>query len=235
MRTLFAIAALLLLAGAAPAATPKPVAAPKAAAQRDWSQVVTLTPDGNFRLGNPQAPVKLVEYLSFTCPHCAAFSVESKAVLKGQYVRSGSTSVEFRPVVRDLVDLGATMLARCAGTEGFVAAAERLFARQGDWLGLAIAFLERDAHRYALLEPTAQVRAAAQIGGLIGLFQELGLPQARIDACLADNAALERALKAGDAAQPKTNGTPTFYINGEMQGPAEWRDLQPILRAKGAR
>src|SRR3546814_11296312 len=84
-------------------------------------------------MGNPAAPVKLIEYLSYTCPHCAAFSAESAAVLRGRMVKSGKVSLELRNAVRDKLDLAAAALARCAGTQGFFAASDALFARQPDW------------------------------------------------------------------------------------------------------
>src|SRR3546814_19557489 len=84
-------------------------------------------------MGNPAAPVKLIEYLSYTCPHCAAFSAESAAVLRGRMVKSGKVSLELRNAVRDKLDLAAAALARCAGTQGFFAAYDALFARQRDW------------------------------------------------------------------------------------------------------
>jgi protein-disulfide isomerase len=63
---------LTALAGIALAALPAADGAAqkgKAAAQRDWTQTVARTPEGGFRMGNPNAPVKLIEYLSFACPH----------------------------------------------------------------------------------------------------------------------------------------------------------------------
>ena len=86
MKSLFmAGAAALVLpsppAAAAAATTPgsrraaaRPVAN-VAAPNGDWTQTVAATERG-FRMGNPNAPVKLVEYASITCPHCAEFSAE---------------------------------------------------------------------------------------------------------------------------------------------------------------
>src|SRR3546814_20493978 len=123
MTRLLALIGVVMLAGAA---APAPQAG-------DWTRTVTQTAAGSFVMGNPAAPVKLIEYLSYTCPHCAAFSAESAAVLRGRMVKSGKVSLELRNAVRDKLDLAAAALARCAGTQGFFAASDALFARQRAW------------------------------------------------------------------------------------------------------
>ena len=194
-----------------------------------------MTPAGNAVLGNPQARVKVIEYLSFTCSHCAEFSVKSSAVLKDELIRSGSTSIEFRPIARDLLDLGATLLVRCAGGRGFVDAAEEIFARQNEWLGLGLGFLERDAKRFALDTPLEQVRAGAQASGLIDLMRARGLPAARINACFADKTIIARMLANGALASKVIKGTPSIVINGVPTDAFTWETVEPLLRAKGAR
>ncbi|MBX9730054.1 MAG: DsbA family protein [Sphingomonas sp.] len=204
-------------------------------AQRDWTKVATNTPAGNVILGNPRARVKVIEYLSFTCSHCAAFSVESGPVLKEQFIRSGSVSIEYRPIGRDLPDLGATILARCAGGLGFANAAEEIFARQPEWLSLAMGFMERDAKRFVLDTPLGQIRAATQASGLIDLMLARGLSRERIDACFADKKLLGSILANGDAARKVITGTPAIVINGTMVKELTWAGVEPLLRAGGAR
>jgi len=237
---LFAALAAIVFAGPAAAAPPakalpKAAAKPAVAVARDWTTVATATPQGNVILGNPQARVKVIEYLSFTCPHCAAFSIESNAVLKGEMIRSGSTSIEYRPIGRDLIDLGATLLVRCAGPRGFVGGAEEIFARQDDWLPIASGFMERDAKRFVLDTPLNQIRAGAQTAGLIDLMRARGLSDARIDACFADKAALNQMLANGEAARKVIKGTPSFVINGQKTDAFAWAKVEPLLRAAGAR
>jgi protein-disulfide isomerase len=74
--------------------------------------------------------VKLVEYVSYTCPHCAAFINSSGAVLKGQMVRSGSTSIELRHYIFNRIDLAAALIARCGGAAKFAGLTDTLFAQQ---------------------------------------------------------------------------------------------------------
>ena len=214
------------------AATPA-VKAP--GALRDWTKVATDTPAGNVVLGNPRARVKVIEYLSFTCSHCAAFSVESGPVLKEQFIRSGSLSIEYRPIGRDFPDLGATILARCAGGLGFANAADEIFARQPEWLSLAMGFMERDAKRFVLDTPLGQIRAGAQANGLIDLMVARGLSRQRIDACFANEKLLASILANGEAARKVIKGTPAIVINGTMVKEFTWAGVEPLLRAGGAR
>lgn len=237
-------ASLVAAASASPPAPPprKSSVAPAAtagtgrgAATRDWTRVATTTAAGDVILGNPQARVKVIEYLSFTCSHCAEFSIESAAELKGQLIRSGSTSIEYRPIGRDLIDLGATLLVRCAGGLAFAGAAEEIFERQREWLPLAMGYLERDAKRFALSTPLEQVRAGAQVSGLVDLMRARGLSSQRIDACFADEATLDKILANGQAAQAVIKGTPSIVINGKPVDAFTWNTVEPLLRAAGAR
>ena len=78
-----------------------------------WNSVVVLGADGSHVVGNPQAKVQLAEYISYTCPHCAKFTVEAEGALQIAYVTSGRVSVEIRHMLRDPIDLTAAMLTNC--------------------------------------------------------------------------------------------------------------------------
>jgi protein-disulfide isomerase len=129
---------LLLLAacgeksGDTPTAT-GPVVAVKAPAGTEWVTTVVETPDGGMRMGNPNAPIKVVEYGSLSCSHCAEFSEKSAEPLKANYISTGKVSYEFRNYVRDPMDLAATLLARCGGPGPFFPLAEQMFADQHNW------------------------------------------------------------------------------------------------------
>ncbi|MFL6763858.1 MAG: thioredoxin domain-containing protein, partial [Sphingomicrobium sp.] len=81
---------LLSLIGSAPVQARKP------AVRVDWTRAVAATPEGGFRMGNPAAPVKLVEYGSLACPHCRHFEATGYKPLIQNYVRTGRVSYEFR-------------------------------------------------------------------------------------------------------------------------------------------
>ena len=90
--------ALALIAGAALAAT-KPTPAKPAQIKttaRNWNAAMVLTPQGSHLLGNPAAKIKLTQFISYTCPHCAHFEEQADAPLKLLFVANGKGSIEVR-------------------------------------------------------------------------------------------------------------------------------------------
>ena len=79
----------------------------------DWDTVVAET-DLGHRVGNPDAKVKLVEFFSYTCPHCAEFAQQGEGAIKLGYVIPGTINVEYRHLIRDPVDLTVGMLVNCS-------------------------------------------------------------------------------------------------------------------------
>lgn len=205
-----------------------------ARAAPDWTTVATKAASGAFVIGNPKAKVKLVEYLSYTCPHCAAFSVESSATLKGRFVKSGSTSIEVRNAVRDRVDLAAAQLARCAGPAGFSGATEAIFAQQQDWLPRAFDYDQINAARLAGYPIGAQLKKIATGAGLDALMRGRGMSDAAFAACFADEAGIAAIATLSDASWKAVHGTPSFVLNGKPYEYKSWPDLETALRAAGA-
>jgi protein-disulfide isomerase len=221
MRLLLALTSVVLLT----AATPK----------RDWNAVATKTPAGAYVIGNPAARVKLVEYASYTCSHCAAFSGASDTVLRKQMIASGSTSLELRHFIRDKLDLAAAILARCTGPKGFAATTAAIFAAQPTWLQRGIDFQQANGARIGLYPTQAQLRANADGAGLTALVKARGLSEAAIGACFADQAEIDRIVALTSNAPAEIDSTPTFYVNGKRVPHAAWAQLEPALRAAGAR
>lgn len=236
---LVAIIVIGLLVAAAPAAKkPGPPVARAATPTAppvpgDWNSYVRVSPIGTYIVGNPAAKVKIVEHLSYTCSHCAAFSVDSGPVLRGQMIKSGQVVIEYRPAVRDQIDLVATMLLRCIGPRRFAAASEALFAKQDDWLPIAYGFLQNDAARYALQPPLKQMKITAQLSGLSDFMQGQGMAAEEIDACFTRLPVLRQSVAVGDASHKIIDGTPTFFVDGKKLAAIEWSKLEPLLRAKG--
>lgn len=220
MRTLLALLALTVLA-AAPA--------------QDWRQSVTRTPTGTHLIGNPAARVKLVEYASYTCPHCAEFAEQSAPVLKDRMVRDGSVSLEYRHLIRDALDLAAAVLARCGGPRQFAATSDAIFAAQPQWLERGYEYQQANGRRIAMYPRLGQLRALADGAGLTALVQARGLTPAATDACFADAGEVDRILKITAATPPGVDSTPSFFVNGKLVPHVDWAGLQPVLRAAGAR
>lgn len=219
MRLLPALLALPLLLAAAPA--------------RDWSATVTPTRAGAWVIGNPAARVKLVEWGSYTCSHCADFAAESRAALEGRMIRSGSTSLTVRHLIRDPLDFVAVVVARCGGPRGFVRRHHAIFDGQSSWMQRGSAYLQANGDALDALAKPVAYRRIADGAGLTAIGRASGLTAPQVAACFAP-AALAATSKLGDAPADVTS-TPTFYVNGALVSNVGWAGLQPALIAAGAR
>jgi protein-disulfide isomerase len=195
---------------------------------------VVATPEGGFRMGNPAAPIKLIEYGSLTCPHCAAFSKEGTPQLVARYVRTGKVSYEFRNFILNGIDVTASLLARCAGPRAFFPMAETLYATQPQWVGRISGLPQAEKDKLKSMSDAARLVALAQAGGLTQLAGRYGVAPARARQCLADPAGLQRLAKMYEAGQALgVPGTPTFFVNGTMVDGIEWGNVEPALRRAG--
>jgi protein-disulfide isomerase len=229
--TFFAILGAAVATVAAPAtAAPAKKSTP---APADWTRAVVETPEGGFRMGNPAAKVRLVEYASLTCPHCASFAASAKGPL-AKHVRSGRVSFEYRPYVLNGFDLMATLLTRCAGPSRFFAFSDTLFETQSQWLGRIDAVSEADRQRIGALPEDEQLAAIAEAAGLTQVAVQHGVPAEKAKACLADAAAVQRLEEIGAAADASgVSGTPTFSVNGSLVHAHEWAELEPLIAQAG--
>jgi protein-disulfide isomerase len=198
----------------------------------DWTEVVSQTAEGGFRMGNPDAPVKLVEYASITCPHCGEFAEQGGPALRDQYVRSGQVSWEYRPYLLFPTDPGVFMLLRCQGAAPFFRLTEQLYADQRNWLGRLQALPAEQLQQIDALPPTARSAALVRAGGLDQFFRQRGMPEARMNSCLADEQNLQQLSQITQRAtnEEGVTGTPTFFINGARQEAGNWAQLEPLLR-----
>ena len=227
-------------ATAANTTAPAPTVAATAPAGRDWSTVVTRTPDTGYRMGNPAAPVRLVEFGSRTCPHCAAFAATGIKPLIEKYVRTGKVSYEFRDWLRDGGDVSAALIGRCKGAEGFfpLLAAEfadqpQVFAKEASQTKAMAAAVDKAPEKdqpYVL---------AGQIGYL-DFAKSQGISDADARRCLSDVATAEAIGKMNAQALTdyKLDGTPTFLVNDKKVEATEWpeldQDIQAALKTAGA-
>ena len=222
----------LLLAGVP--ATAKPVPRHRAAAPvLTWDQTVTMTADGFPVMGNPAAPIKLVEFISYTCSHCAEFSKEAKVPLVGGLVRQGKVSVELRPFLRTSIDEVPSLLALCGTKDQYFGNSAALLAGQDTWFkppadtGYQARWAALDS------QPAQQRQLVAKDLGLYQLMLARGYTAAAVDACLADQAKLDWLTKQTDYAGTtlKVIGTPSFLINGKLQEVYDWPSLRTVIAA----
>lgn len=225
LSALAAFAAFTALAGPATDAA----AQRRAAATQDWTRVAARTPEGGFRVGNPAARTKVVEYLSLTCPHCAEFAHDGSAGLMAA-VRTGRVSVEYRPFVLNGVDVAATMLARCAAPANHFAMVHALLGSQASWMGRTRNVTEAQRQQLAALSPLQVSQRLVPLLGLDAIGQRFGITPALRQRCMnaASLAEIDRIKAAAE--RLGVQGTPTIFINGVMQNGHHWAEIAPLLR-----
>lgn len=218
----------------ATAANSGPIEAIPAPNGGDWTDVVSETPEGGIVMGNPNAPVKVVEFASMTCPHCADFATTGFPELRDEYIKTGQVSLELRNFVRDPADLAAAILARCGGATPYFKLTEQIFANQDEWFEKLQAMTPAQQQRLEGLPPTGIATALAEQAGLIDFVRLRGVPEEKARQCLADQATLEKLteMTASAAQQYQIPGTPSFLINGKLvDNAANWEALEPHIRA----
>ena len=202
-----------------------------------WAETVEKTPEGGYRMGNPDAPIKLIEFASLTCPHCATFAAASSAELKQDFVDSGRVSVEFRNFVMNPLDLTMAMLTRCGQPGAFFALTEQTLANQGPIIDKWSAAGEAQVSQAAGQPPEKRYQAIAAIAGLTDFFAARGIAAEQANACLADHQGAEALVKttSEQSDEYEITGTPAFVINGRKADVNTWPEIKTQLENLGAR
>lgn len=244
MRFALALTALIALAACKPGGSESnsvaPVAVSSAPAGQVWTEMVARTAEGGYRQGNPNAPIKLIEYGSRNCPACGRFAAEGVEPLRAQYISTGQVSYDFRDfLIHGAPDLAAALLNQCVPTEAFFSTLDSLFANQNAFLDKTQMLVKQNPQLLAQLQAMPAPQAAAGFAeaiGYIDFMKQQGVPEAKARTCLADQKAIESIAKVNaDAANSGIGSTPTFLINGRVTDAGSWGELEPLLKAAGAR
>lgn len=214
-------------------ATADSATVPAPAAGQNWTETIVATPEGGFRIGNPDAKVKLLEFASLTCPHCKDFHAEAFDTIKNKYVASGNVSYEFRNFVLNGPDFAASLLARCQGPQPFFGLLNSFYRDQSEWTKGFMDMSKEDQARINALPEDQRIAAMASAAKLDEYVKARGIPRAKFDACLIDKTQTEALTKMGTqaTAEYKLTGTPGFIINGKTQESVyDWKTLEPKLQ-----
>ena len=209
-----------------------PIAAPEG---QDWTQTAVVTDMGGVQAGNPDAPLKLVEYASHTCSHCATFSQESHDAMQ-EYIASGVVSYEIRNQIHDPLDLTFAMLARCGDPAAF-----HPLSAQG-WADLNQIIANAQANPEGLQQAmerqdTSRFQAIAQQTGLLDWFSARGISRDQAMSCMADQSMAEQIVERSQtqSEELEVTGTPTFFLNGNRIEGTAWSLIDAALQEAGAR
>ncbi|MGG7646208.1 DsbA family protein [Rhodovulum sp. YNF3179] len=214
--SLFALVAAVLVAGGAlwalqggqPATTPIPAANAQSSGDVDTSGIAEMT------VGDPEAPVEVIEYASFTCPHCATFHETVFPQIEENYVDTGKVHFVYREVYFDRYGLWAGMVARCGGADRYFGIVDMIYERQREW--------------------TQGEDAAQVVQNLRKIGKVAGLDDSQLDACLSDAGKAEAlyALYQKNAEMHDINSTPSFVIDGEKFSNMSYADFAETLDEK---
>ncbi len=181
---------------------------------RDWTQIIVATPEGGYRMGNPNAKVKFLEYASLNCPHCRDFNKESADEIR-RMVAGGQISYEFRTFAIDWRDLPVSSLVHCMPPSAFFRTVDALYGSQQEW-GAAYFKVDPDKMKaIQTLPPNQQLSKLGDIANLADFFKLRGVPRAKYESCLSDPNAVTKLQKMNELATTKykLQGTPTFVLN----------------------
>lgn len=170
-----------------------PAPAPQAVAQAaDKESLLKIQPSDHV-LGDPNAPITLIEYASLTCPHCAHFSVAVLPELKKKWIDTGKVKLIYRDFPLDQTALKAAQLAECAGKDKYFGVIDMTFETQPKWATAS--------------DPIAELSKSLRIAGM---------GDAEVKACLANDAVANAVVadyRGGETLG--VNSTPTLFINGQ--------------------
>ena len=168
-------------------------------------------------LGNADAKVTIIEYASFTCPHCASFHTTVFKPLKRDYIDTGKVKFVFREVYFDRYGLWAAMIARCGGATRYFGISGMLFEGQQEWA--------------ASDDPTTVVNNLRRIG------KTAGMDDASLDVCMQDSNMAQAMVNTyeANAKADAVEGTPTLIINGVKNGNMSYDELKALIDAELAK
>src|SRR6056297_344861 len=170
-----------------------PLVAP-VAAQESESESASVR---EMAIGEPDAPVTVIEYASFTCPHCATSHKTVFPELKRAYVDTGKVRFVYREVYFDRPGLWASLVARCGGGAHFFDIVDRIYSTQAEW--------------------TAVDDPASMVAGLREIGLSFGLTEPQLESCISDQQKAEALVQwfRDNARADEISSTPSFVINGE--------------------
>jgi len=165
----------------------------------------------DMSLGNPDAKVQIIEYASFTCPHCATFDQGPYKQLKADFIDTDQIGFTYREVYFDRLGLWASMVARCGGEEKFFGITDLIYKGQSEWVRAG--------------EPAAIVEELRKIGRLAGIDND------QLETCLQDGEKAQALVAWWEENQAADNieSTPSFIINGKKYSNMPYAEMKEII------
>lgn len=198
-----------------------------------WGAKTERTERGH-RMGKPDAEAQLIEFISYTCSHCADFAKQADGTLEIAAVGPGHVAIEVRPVIRNYLDLVVSVLVQCGDPQGFKNRHRAFLYSQGEWLQKAINAPQAQQAIWSRGDAAGRSNAARALDLDDVLFVQ-GLSAPQVNACLADEATAQTILENGskDTSEFGITGTPTFALDGKkLEGVHSWPALSATLQER---
>ncbi len=207
-----------------------------APAGKSWTDTVSKTAEGGYAIGNPDAKIKLVEYLAVTCSHCAEFEESGYPELLNDFVAKGNVQLEIRNFLINPYDIPITMLTRCADDTAYLALTQKFYQNQATFLTKLQSADQAKMEAALKLPDNQRYYAMAQQMGILEFFKESGISDDQAKSCLTDAESAKKliAITEKGSKELKVAGTPTFFINGAIVENVNWKQLKVKLKEAGA-
>lgn len=199
-------------------------------ANKNWSGTIQRTERGHL-IGNPDAEVKLIEFISYTCSVCAIFAKQGDPAIDISLLAPGEMSVEVRPLIRNELDVTISLLVGCGDPAKFKARHSAFLWSQGSWLQKAASAPQSQQAIWQRGDAAARLNASNALN-LGGRAIALGLSESEVTACLSDEKAVQKLLAndKADRAEFGVNSTPSFALDGKLLKDVHyWQTLYPVL------
>ena len=197
----------------------------------NWAGMLQAS-DGGHLFGNPEAEKKLIEFMSYTCSHCATFAREGDGAIKLTLVPTGRFSYEIRHLIRDPIDLTATLLTHCGDPKRFGGNHEAIMYRFDEWMDKARNATQAQRSRWQFGTNSARFQAIASDLDFYEIMETRGYRRADLDRCLSDEAKAKALAdtSAADVAKYQLTGTPSFVLDGKLLEAHDWPSLEKRLK-----
>ncbi len=161
--------------------------------------------------GAEDAPVEIIEYASYTCPHCANFHTGAYKQLKKDFIDTGKVKFIYREVYFDRYGLWASMVARCGGSNKFFGISDLIYEGQSEWTKAG--------------GPAEIVDELRKIGRLAGIDND------QLEACLQDGNRAQTlvAWYQENAERDGIQATPSFIVNGKKVDNQSYDDFKKLI------
>jgi protein-disulfide isomerase len=205
---LLLFAVWVALGGCGGGAGPTDAPADKALNVPSPEELMQAGPLGERALGNPNAPVTVIEYASLTCPHCAHFQREVFPRVKKELIDTGKIRFIVREFPIGHTSGAAAIINRCATEDKYFSLFNAFLLRQPEWVSQAV-------------RPDA----------IYSVAKSSGMTREAFDKCLTNQTIIDGLTEVKQRGRKfGVIGTPTFFANGrKAQGTITFEEFKAML------